>query len=278
MQPPPFDTCWLLRLRALTAGAPGSTRITEDADADAGVIAQLQAARRDYALLGVQPDGSADDAAALQRTDARLAVTIFRRVWKALGELPPTHPLYIPPIYEDDEMLANLLLQLTLAVRGRERSTRRHDTGHFIVGGVEGTGKTTRLKAIAAGVAVCSSKYFLVYVDYKELPGPMPPVQIIGELYARVCTSDWTPPFGGLRSLGSAASPATRLVADLDAAILDRIPVDPTKPDVVFSLEALLGMLADSTGPFGCSIGLIADEIQERSSPPTRWRIRGSRS
>eukprot|EP00762_Andalucia_godoyi_P008049 ANDGO_02219.mRNA.1 hypothetical protein len=80
------------------------------------------------------------------------------------------HPLYLPPIYEQsNSMLSDLLTQLVRMVLQREWNRERSfDTDHAIIGGVEGTGKTTIVKALAVAVAACSSTFFLVYVDCKS--------------------------------------------------------------------------------------------------------------
>eukprot|EP00727_Mastigamoeba_balamuthi_P005689 m51a1_g174 hypothetical protein (484) ;mRNA; f:578748-580739 len=75
----------------------------------------------------------------------------------------------MPPLYESTEMLRSMLLQLALMVVLRERNRfEKYDTGHAIIGGVEGTGKTTIVKALAVAVAACSPGFFLVYVDFEE--------------------------------------------------------------------------------------------------------------
>lgn len=262
-----FDTCSLLRLRVAASSAEDGAGTFVEGDALGILVGQLRIARADYARLGMQPDGMADDARSSQLADAERAMVIFRRVWKVLRELPAAHPLNIPPIDEAEAMLGDLLLQLTLAVRGRERSIRRHDTGHLILRGVKGTAKTTLLKAIATGVAVCSSKYFLAYVDYGELRSPISPAELVAELYTRVCKHNWVPPFGRLRAADPATNSAARLLHALDAAIRDRTPIDAANPGVVFSMEALLGLLAIPAGPFGCCVGLIADGIEEVVQP-----------
>jgi hypothetical protein len=95
----------------------------------------------------------------------------------------------------------------------------------------------------------------------------MPPAALIAELYARVCGRDWVLPFGRLRAADTATNLAARLLRALDAAIHDRRPIDAAVPGVAFSMEALLGLLAIPGGPSGCSVGLIANGMEEVVQP-----------
>lgn len=183
MQTITFDTCWLLRLRQ----AAQTTDMSIEAatallifDDDGSLMTRLREARSEYLSRGL-PIACGPHSTEEFQDDARRAFTVFRRVWTALTSLPVSHPLHLLPIYSD-EMLNTLLLELVTAVRIREWSAEPHDTGHFIYGGVEGIGKTTLLKAVAVAVAVLSARYFLVYVDYKELKQSHPtPTRIFVE-------------------------------------------------------------------------------------------------
>lgn len=80
----------------------------------------------------------------------------FRAVWAVLAQACPKSWLYVPPIYED----ATLQCVLTTAITQVCQRERGHMTGstnnvgHVVFGGVEGTGKTTLLRAIVIAVAV----------------------------------------------------------------------------------------------------------------------------
>ena len=252
-----FDTCWLLLLRfAVSVDGDGSAlRARLRCSAADDIIRDLRLTRKDYLKLGQQPRGSASDTAS-QIADAQAVLTAFRRVWNTLSALPTKHPLYVPPIYEC-EMLSKLLLELILAVRLRELdSDGKHPTGHFIVGGVEGTGKTTILQAVAVAVAVCSARYFLVYVDYKELPLPYPPARIMAEVFIRSCKSEFLSRFGQLRT---SKGHATQLLDKLDSCM------DGAVPGSFVKLSDLLEKMA--TSALSCRVGLVADEIQSMVVP-----------
>lgn len=113
----------MLRLRAVARDPSTSPQAAIDAgDQSEEVARAVREARAAYMELGPRPPaGAVADAEARHRADAASALAIFRRVWTALGALPPRHPLHIPPIYKDDAMLESLLLALIGAVRVRER-------------------------------------------------------------------------------------------------------------------------------------------------------------
>ena len=252
-----FDTCWLLLLRQAVSEGDGASdlRARLRCIAADAIVRDLRHARLEYLALGPQPHASASDTAS-QHADAQSVLVTFRRVWSTLSALPDIHPLYVPPIYEC-EMLSKLLLELILAVRLRELGRDgKHPTGHFVVGGVEGTGKTTILQAVAVAVAVCSARYFLVYVDYKQLPHPYPPARILAEVFIRVNESDFASQFGTLRSC---AGRATTLLLELDSRL------DGAVPGRVVKLSDVLQKMATSN--LSCRVGLIADEIQEKVLP-----------
>ena len=253
VQDAPFDTCWLLRVRdAVSRGVAFELPHVSGAIAD-----ELQRAKSDYLGLGLQPRALSFDGA-VQKHDAHRVLEIFRRVWCSLNALQSTHPLYVPPIYECD-MLSNLILELILAVRLREHADDgKHPTGHFVVGGVEGTGKTTILHAVAVAVAVCSSRYFLMYVDYKQLQDPDPPERVMAELLVRARKSEFDSQFGSLRSCRGRP---TDLLLYLDARMQGTIPDEGAIP-----LAAVLKALSCSDA-LKCRVGLIADEIQAMVLP-----------
>jgi hypothetical protein len=259
MQEASFDATWLLRLRAFASAGGKADVIRVAGDVAAPIATAMKTARDGYRDLGLQPDAAPGHGAA-QVADSRSVLAIFRALWRVLGCLPQKHPLHVLPIH-DDEMLEQLLLALITAVRRRELDAeRRHDTGHFIVGGVEDTGKTMLLKAVAVGVAACSTRFFLAYVDYKRLRTPDTPTQIAVELFARMRYDDFAPPFGMLRTWDTRAHPASQLAAELDSAISGGALV---RGDTV-TLSRLLGMLKARCG---CRIGLIADGVLEMLQP-----------
>ena len=98
--------------------------------------------------------------------DTITALLIFRKLWQLLSTLDISHMLYTPPIYET-EAITSLLKEIVFAIRLRECKYEVIASGHPILSGVKGTGKTTLVKAIAIAVAICSPNYFLAYIDLK---------------------------------------------------------------------------------------------------------------
>ena len=98
--------------------------------------------------------------------DTITALLIFRKLWQLLSTLDINHMLYTPPIYET-EAITSLLKEIVFAIRLRECKYEVIASGHPILSGVKGTGKTTLVKAIAIAVAICSPTYFLAYIDLK---------------------------------------------------------------------------------------------------------------
>jgi hypothetical protein len=81
---------------------------------------------------------------------------IFREVWNALAAAPENHTLHVPPLYLDDA-LQRLLRHLVTSLHSRELlhvCGSTENVGHAVLGGVEGTGKTTLLRAVTIAVAV----------------------------------------------------------------------------------------------------------------------------
>lgn len=171
-----FDTCHLLKLRAVVQHA-ASYDLVSPKCAEACRTAQAR-----YSSLVWRPDCDGIG----QQSDADAVYALFGNVWAEMNLLPLDHPLYVPPIYEG---LGNkkLLLHLIMALRTREASEDTFQSGQFIVEGFEGTGKTTIMKAVAIAVAVCSTKFLLVYVDASsKVPAQnLTPAYIMTELTAR---------------------------------------------------------------------------------------------
>jgi hypothetical protein len=236
----PFDTCDLLKLRTVLTTRDYASIEPYDPEL-LPFIEALQAARARYLALGDQPFG-----AAAQLTDTERALAIFREVWSTCSRIGTEgtknceHPLYLPPIY-NNATLNQLLIKLVLAVRNRDTADGGvHRTGHFVIGGVEGTGKTTLLTALCIAVAVCSARYLLVYFDYGKGPSPSPTVsQLASELFIRHCAGCFEDKFGALRTLSNKAS---RALAQLDKAVATGAPVEPRESGAkTWSLETVFG-------------------------------------
>ena len=95
------------------------------------------------------------------------ALSVYQEVWCELATLDTSHCLYIPPIYQSPQ-IDQVLIDVIHDVRIRESKYDRWPSGHPVIEGVEGTGKTTLVKALAIAVAICSNTYLLAYIDLKQ--------------------------------------------------------------------------------------------------------------
>lgn len=128
---------------------------------------------------------------------------IFYDLWGLLSVLDPRHPLFIPPIYQSESIHFIMRSFITeLLVRESGVSS---DTGNIVLGGVEGTGKTTLTKAFLLAVTVCSVTYLFIYFDCGYSQQQMISSQrhpfashLIDELEYRLSQNDFRGEFGYL--------------------------------------------------------------------------------
>ena len=117
------------------------------------------------------------------------ALSVYQEVWYELATLDTSHCLYTPPIYQSPQ-IDQVLIDVIHDVRTRESKYDRWPSGHPVIGGVESTGKTTLVKALAIAVAICSKTYFLAYIDLKHTLKDAPylptPRLIMAEIYYRL--------------------------------------------------------------------------------------------
>jgi hypothetical protein len=191
----------LLRLRKRTITAlerDDALESADDAAGDGGIPSitamACAAARREFAALAA--DAPVED-----------VIRPLQAVWAALERLPVDHALYLPPIYDGGPGQRALLCELVAKLDRRMRGgRRRHDTDHAVLGGVEGTGKTTLAKALAVGAAVCSEDYLLAYFDAKQVMGALEslttPIHdtLLAELAVRYRDGAFDGQFGTLHS------------------------------------------------------------------------------
>ena len=119
----------------------------------------------------------------------------FLALWDFLGTEEGLHLL--PPLYLDNPVLEHLLRHFVEHFRLRERG-QTFQQGNIILGGVEGTGKTTLGKAMVLAVAICSNEYLLMYYDYKSCDAEHLPtvLHLCQELLYRLETRDFEGDFG----------------------------------------------------------------------------------
>ena len=233
------DTVTLLALRAMVLG-----RVAVPAGI-APVIEACRAAREEYAALS-------------PAAPATSCVAVLRGVWRALARLREGHPLYVPPIYTNAALEA-LLCDLVGKVRRRETCVPQPWTSdHAVVGGVEGTGKSTLLKALACGVAVCSPAYLLALADFSAVPlatWRLP--EFFVELALRYTYDDFSGAFGtlGARADGNTAGDAFRRMMGDEARGGD-------EPSAAAWALLRAPHTAVSCAPPPLRIGLCCDEVQ----------------
>eukprot|EP00727_Mastigamoeba_balamuthi_P009172 m51a1_g4878 hypothetical protein (646) ;mRNA; r:2558-10778 len=195
------------------------------------VLDSLRDIRAEY--LRVTADLDAKYVPNQDNSGAERILPLFVRIWHKLQPLHEHHALGLPPIYKGNAMLDHLLLSLIRSYRARE-SLPDHvfDHSHAVIGGVEGTGKTTIVKALAIAVAVCSDRFFLAYADMKRAE----------------CGKHWLKHFA--------------------QELLARMQTRDFNSDLVFETDLKLG--ADrcfnciaKMPVWQCRVGLVADEFQE---------------
>ena len=92
---------------------------------------------------------------------------VFQSIWESLSQLPVDHCLYLPPLYQNSPTLTNMLKHFVGELVSRENGSLLQ-SGNMILNGVQGTGKTTLLKAMVLVVAICCDKFFFIYHNYKN--------------------------------------------------------------------------------------------------------------
>jgi hypothetical protein len=177
------DSLALLRLREAVSCGAHSTDLMCDYPT---VLSALQAARLRATCSSV--------------TTAEL-VSCFRAVWSACNNLPNDHAFSLPPIYEagELEMLISLVVS-NLLQRERGIVTGQSDNvGHLVLGGVEGTGKTTIARALGIGAAVLLDFLVPITWNYEEDPAlltggsgcPFAAIDMISRLTGRLVANSF---------------------------------------------------------------------------------------
>lgn len=230
-----LDSTFLIALRLLVNepnGAHAATMRKKLHLTPEDVTALSEFRRRYAALLSSDATQAEDEAAGL---------SLWRETWAFMEttfRANDEFALYVPPIYTSNHLQA-MLQQIYGEFRQREVLHGTFPTGHPVISGIEGTGKTTIVKAVAIAAAICSPVMFLLYVSYEDASG-MAKTQwsvprLLRELLVRYGTANVDGEFGSLE--------VSSLV----------ISATSTIPDVLDKLYSL----------FYLRVGIIADEIQE---------------
>lgn len=199
-------------------------------------VRQLQCFRMRYSIEALYHGNSGQEAY------ESAGLSIWEETWHFMESIfhsEESFALYVPPIYCSDQ-LRDMLRGIYRALRLREVLPGVHATGHAVITGVAGTGKTTIVKAIAIAVAICSPHVFLLFVNYEDETG--------------IAKTQWTIPYL-LREL------LTRYrLADVEGAFGSyKVPRQVVeKTSTIADVLAYLRERCD-----GLRAGVIADEIQE---------------
>ena len=122
----------------------------------------------------------------------------FLLLWDYLSKCED--PL-LPPLYRENEALKNVLARFTDRVLARERGGT-FAYGNMILGGIEGTGKTTIARAMVLAVSICSAKYLLLYYEYKPRVTSkydIPTVEhLVKETFSRLFLRNFSGEFGSM--------------------------------------------------------------------------------
>jgi hypothetical protein len=101
------------------------------------------------------------------RTTVKECCKYFFLTWETLTSLLPNHPYYLPPLYTKDlnDSLESSLKELLLR-EVQEKFGSDINIGHIVLGGVEGAGKTTFLRALAFAIAILLDRMIPITHDF----------------------------------------------------------------------------------------------------------------
>jgi len=108
-------------------------------------------------------------------------IAAFHGVWELATRAPADAWYHLPPLYMDE----NVRCILSTAVTGMVARERGHVTdstnnvGHLVLHGIEGTGKSTLMKALAVGAAVLLTRLLPVVHTYNEAECDVPPTRLL---------------------------------------------------------------------------------------------------
>lgn len=166
----PFDSTFLIALRLLMVlppGAPTPAALLTKVQLTDEQVAQLRVIRERYST-----EVLASRAGVSQADQEAAGLAIWRETWAFMASAfsSDQFALFIPPIYSGAQLRV-MLEKIFSAFRHREVVGGVCPTGHPVISGDEGTGKTTIVKAIAVAVAVCSPVMFMLFANYEDETG-----------------------------------------------------------------------------------------------------------
>jgi hypothetical protein len=159
---------------------------------------------------------------------------LFVKLWDSVSA-DEKYPLYVPPIYKENPMISkilkNFIIQLTQRLDGR-----KYNSGNFILGGIEGTGKTTISRALCIATSILCEDFLLIYYDYKRSAVVFPTIEeLLLELDYRMYYNNYLGDFG-------------------------QLTIEKEQKDEIKSVEYYVQDLQEGVSLKG--LGIILDEIQ----------------
>eukprot|EP00981_Chlorochromonas_danica_P005075 scaffold1034_cov175-Ochromonas_danica.AAC.1 len=94
-----------------------------------------------------------------------------KNIWNIAKKLPPAHNLYLPPLYMNNERLKRIVSETAIELLKRENLLiygNESNSGHIVIGGVEGVGKSTISRAIALSCAILLKRMTPIYYFVNE--------------------------------------------------------------------------------------------------------------
>lgn len=159
-----LPSTWLLR-RLRRAVVEASTDAASDAAAriacgiDAVFVARLHTLRCEFCAAVECGDSHAP------------GIDVFLRTWRAFSLLPVVHQLHLRPLYERTELVSLLRNEAAVAILLERVHTNRGPgvpgTGHRVLGGALGVGKTYILRGLALVLATLGSAVSPVTWNYE---------------------------------------------------------------------------------------------------------------
>ncbi len=121
------------------------------------------------------------------KSHIRGAYDLFFKAWKLFSSLNEENQYYLPPLYQSTQLKAILSTALK-CILAREMNMIRGNAdnmGHVVLGGVEGAGKTTVMRAIAIGTSALLERMIPITHDFfpKDDASNVPPSEIISKAF-----------------------------------------------------------------------------------------------
>lgn len=121
------------------------------------------------------------------------AISSFFEAWDIFSTLHHKHLFYLPPLYKSKTLVSIMddCLDSILSREARYVYGSNDNIGHAVLGGVEGAGKTTIMRALALGTSALLQRMIPVTHDYQDFKLPS---LVITDAYNIIHSSALPPP------------------------------------------------------------------------------------